>query len=89
MCMETLSRQLEYYKAHQEEFLRDYEGKALLIHNEQLVNAFDSRTDAYQYGKRNFKPGTFFIIRCTPGDSEYTMSYTSRYIPPKEAAYEA
>lgn len=80
-----LKRQLDYYKAHQAELVERYEGKVLVIHDEKVVQAFDDRTAAYQFGKRNFEPGSFFLIKCTPGNEEYTATYTSRYVPPREA----
>ena len=83
MSREVLLRQLDYYKIHQQEFLKDYNGKVLLIQNEQLVKTFDDRTSAYQYGKKNLDPGTYFIIKCTPGDKEYTVNYASVFRFPK------
>ena len=72
---EILERQLNFYLDNKEKFLKEYENKFLLIHNERLVRAFATRGEAYRCGLAQFKPGTFLLIKCTQGDDEYTVNY--------------
>ena len=72
-----LDKQLKFYIAHQDEILKEHENRFLLICGEKLIESFETRGDAYSYGLDHFKPGTFMIVKCTPGNSEYTVDFRS------------
>ena len=73
-----LHRQLLFYVMNQAEYVKKYDGKILLFHDEKLVNSYDTRGDAFRYGIEHFKPGTFLIIKCSDGDAEYSFKDTLR-----------
>lgn len=74
----SLEKEFGYYKEHQEELVAKYEGKFLLIVEEQVQGAFESEFAAYQAGKERFKAGTFLIQQCLPGKDSYTQTFHSR-----------
>ena len=58
---ELLDRQYQYYLQNKQMLLDKYEGKYIVIHNEELVGTFNSERDAYVYCVSHFKMGTFFM----------------------------
>lgn len=70
-----LKKQFDFYLKNQDELVGKYLNNVLLIHGGKVVKAFENKTEAYVYGRENFEPGTFLIIKCTPGDQEYTVNY--------------
>lgn len=71
--------ELECYKKNQAELVRRYQGRILALKQGEVVGVYDSKVDALRDMKaRNFAPGSFLIVRCTPGDEEYTRRYRSR-----------
>jgi len=75
-----LRKEFQYYLDHQNELLKTYNGKIIVIIDEQVVGAFSNKKDAYLDSIKKYKPGTFLIIECTPGTSSYTIHQRSRII---------
>ena len=71
---------LDTYKAQQDVLLGKHHGRILAWHDCKLVGIFDSKTEAMQDMKKRFEPGSFLIIKCTPGDAEYTRRFHSRVL---------
>ena len=65
---------LEYFKRNQTEFVKKYNGLELVIKDCNLINAFDSLGDAYDYGCRFLGAGNFTIQHCIPGEEAYTIN---------------
>lgn len=57
---ELLDKQYKYYLEHKDEILEKYEGRYVVIHDEEVVGSFESDRDAYVYCVTHFKMGTFF-----------------------------
>lgn len=72
-----LEQDFNYYLAHQDELVPLYNGKYVMIVNENVVGAYDSLCEAYYKGKETYGPGNFLVQLCTPGDSAYTIKYHS------------
>ena len=75
-----LKAQLDFYIAHQDEFVAKYLGKFLVIKDNELIGIFDSLKDAYFDSMGKYSPGTFMIIECKPGEDSYTQRFHSRVI---------
>lgn len=73
-----LEREFKYYLDNQKQLVDKYNGKFLLIVGEEIQGVFDSKLDAYNIGKENFKEGTFLIQRCSPGNVDYSQTFHSR-----------
>lgn len=79
--------ELDLYRRHQADLVRRYDGKILALRQGKVEGVYDSKVDALRDMKaRAFAPGTFLIVRCTPGDGEYTRRFRSRVSFPPAAA---
>lgn len=79
MASEQLKKQFDFYLANQENLVEKFNGRVLLIHNESVIGDFSSKEDAYNAGSTQFEPGDFLIIKCSPGERDYTVNYRTVY----------
>ena len=75
-----LNKQLEYFKSHQEELVKKYEGKFLVIKDQKVNGVYDTEIEAYTNAKKDFELGTFLIQQCLPGQESYTQTFHSRVV---------
>ena len=68
-------RELELYKQNQQELLKVYNGKIIALHNGEVQGVYHSKTAALADMENRFEPGDFMIIKCIPGNSEYTRTF--------------
>jgi hypothetical protein len=73
-----LQKQLEYFKSNQEELVRKYKGKFLVINNEEVHGVYDAEIEAYTNARKEFGLGNFLIQQCLPGQESYTQTFHSR-----------
>ncbi|MCQ2351189.1 MAG: hypothetical protein MJ003_04355 [Paludibacteraceae bacterium] len=73
-----LEKEFQYYLDHQNELVPIYNGKVIMIVNNQVVGSYNSEADAYYDGKVKYGLGNFLVQLCTPGSSAYTMTYRNR-----------
>jgi hypothetical protein len=73
-----LDTEFSYYLEHQEELVKKYDGRFLVIIGEEVVGDYDTIDHAYFQSKEKYKPGTFLIQKCSPGDKDYTLTFHSR-----------
>ncbi len=76
--MTRLEEELNYYIENQDELVKKYEGKYLVIKDKKVVGVYDSELEAYNDAKSKFKAGTFLIQPCMPGSESYTQTFHSR-----------
>lgn len=70
--------QLDLYKERQAAIVREYNGKIIAVKDGEVMGVYPSKTEALDAMCERFAPGTFLIIKCTPGDEEYTLRFRSR-----------
>jgi hypothetical protein len=75
-----LDKEFKYYIEHQEELVKKYNGRYIVIVGTEVVNDYDNEITAYTESLKLFKEGTFFIQLCKPGTDSYTQNYHSRVI---------
>ncbi len=63
---ELLDKQHKFYVRNEQELLEKYQGKFVVIHDEKLVDSFDTERDAYIYCVQHFQIGTFLIREVIP-----------------------
>lgn len=73
-----LKEEFQYYLDNQDELVKKYNGKFLVITGQKVVGSYDSNVDAFIQSKDKYAPGTFLIQRCSPGNSDYTQTFHSR-----------
>lgn len=75
-----LEKEFEYYIKNQEELVKKYKGKFLVIKDEKVVGDYIDKVTAYNEGIKKYELGTFLIQQCLPGKDNYTQTFTSRII---------
>jgi len=70
-----LDKEFNWYLAHQSELVEQYNGKHLVIKDENVVGFYNSTSEAYRESKKKYKLGTFLIQLCTPGKEAYTKTF--------------
>lgn len=62
--------ELLMYINNQEALLAQYNGKIIALHGAEVIGEYPGKLDALNDMKaRGMAPGTFLIVKCTPGDS--------------------
>ncbi|MEQ8336582.1 MAG: hypothetical protein RIA62_04520 [Cyclobacteriaceae bacterium] len=73
-----LEKEFQYYLDNQEELVKKYSGKFLVIKDNSVIGVFDSEEAAFFETEKSHEPGTFLIQLCEPGEGSYTQSFHSR-----------
>jgi len=76
--MEKLEKEFKYYLEHQDELVKKYNGKFIVIKNREVIGAFDSELEAIEKTAEKHELGTFLVQKCEPGSESYTQTYHSR-----------
>lgn len=73
-----LKKEFEYYLAHQDEFVRRYNGRVIVIKDGSVLGDYDSELVAVNETKKTHPVGTFLVQRVSPGTAAYARTYHSR-----------
>jgi hypothetical protein len=76
----ALDREFAYFKAHQEDLVRKFNGRFVVIVGEKVVADYATESEAYTETVKNHLPGTFLIQHCISGENAYSQTYHSRVI---------
>jgi len=74
----SLGKEFEFYLKNQGEFARKYNGKYIVIKNQEVIGVFESEIEAVEKTSANHELGTFLVQKCEPGKESYTQTYHSR-----------
>jgi hypothetical protein len=74
---DPLKKDLEWYITNQRELSEKYNGKILLIVNQQLIGAFGSMQEAYAIAIEGYALGSFSLQPCSPDSDSYTLTLYS------------
>ncbi len=75
-----LDKEFQYYLDNQNELVKKYEGKYLIIKNNAVVDVFDTKDEAYFEGEKKYELGTFLIQYCTRGNVFFTQTFYSQNV---------
>ena len=75
-----LDKEFKYFLDHQKELVEKYNGKFIVIKNENVIGAYDTEEEAIRETLKTHKAGTFLVQHCVPGNQEYTQKFRSRII---------
>lgn len=78
--MAQLEREFNYYRAHQEELVRLYKGKFVVIFDNQVLGAFDTEMDAIREISPKYPLGTFLVQKCEQDNDSLTQMFHSRVL---------
>ena len=80
MTSQPLKKEFDYFIANQTELVGKYNGKFIVIKDQQVVGVFDSEQEAYSEASGKFELGTFLIQEVKPGSEVYSQTFHSRVI---------
>lgn len=73
-----LEKEFEYYRKHQDELVREYSGKYVVIRSEEVVGVYADFDEAVREASKKYDLGTFLVQKCEPGAASYTQTFHSR-----------
>ena len=74
----SLEKEFKYYLEHQDELVKDYDGKFIVIKDLRVIGSFNSALEAVEKTTEHHELGTFLVQKCEKGDASYTQTYHSR-----------
>ncbi len=77
-----LNKQFKFYLENQDTFVKQYDGKVIVLKNEKVLGAYESELDAVKETGKRYELGTFLVQRVSKGDEAYTVTFYSRVISP-------
>jgi hypothetical protein len=75
-----LQEQFNWYIANQEELVKKYNGKVIVIKDKTVVGTYENEYEALVESEKQYQIGTFLIQKCSPGTEAYTQNFSSRVI---------
>jgi hypothetical protein len=68
----------KYYLKHQNEFVKLFDGRFIVLKNKKVIGDYATYHEAYHDTLKKHKLGTFIIQKCSPGEKDYTVTIYSR-----------
>ena len=73
-----LKPEFDYFLKHQDELVRDFAGKFVVIKNERILGYYDDLVTAINVTAKTEQMGTFLVQLVTAGEDAYTIRFHSR-----------
>ncbi len=73
-----LEKEFKYYLEHQTELVKKYNGKFIVIKDDNVLGAFASALEAVEKTTVQYELGTFLVQKCEAGNASYAQTYHSR-----------
>jgi len=74
-----LKPEFDYYVANQDDFVKKYNGKVIVLKNKQVIGTYDDvPTAIFETQKKGEILGTFLVQKVEPGTGAYTQTFHSR-----------
>ncbi len=80
MSKSPLQKEFEYYLAHQDEMVAKYDGKYVVIKDQQVLGAYTDELTAITETEKSHRLGTFLVQFVSEGTSAYTQTFHSRAV---------
>ena len=75
-----LEKEFKYYIDNQEDLVKRYSGKFLVIKNRKVIGEYNSTGEAYDNAIKTEALGTFLIQHCFAGKESYSRTFQSPII---------
>jgi hypothetical protein len=75
-----LEQEFKYYTDHQDELVKKFDGKFIVIKDNEVKGSYDTKKDAYFEGQKDFELGTFLIQFCARGNMFFTQTYHTQNV---------
>lgn len=66
--------ELEFFITNQNELVKQYVGKVLVIKGQEILGVYDTTLQAYLETQKQHTLGTFMIQPCEPGPDAYSVT---------------
>ena len=73
-----LKKEFQYYIDNQNELVKKYEGRYLVIKDGNVVGDYGSYEQALFNSEEQYEMGTFLIQKCSEGNKDYTATFHTR-----------
>ncbi len=73
-----LAREFDYYLANQADLVRQYNGRYVVIRDQQVIGVYDNQVAAVSATQASYPLGTFLVQKVEPGTGAYTQTFHSR-----------
>lgn len=70
-----LKDEFHYYIDHQDEMVKQYDGKYIVLKNKKVIGVYDNAVDAYKLTAKEHELGTFLVQKVSQGEDDYTFTY--------------
>ena len=77
-----MKRELEFYLDHQAEMVGKYDGRVIVLKNNQVIGDYGSSPEAVAATSEKHPLGTFLVQRVSEGNKDYTQRILSRVRAP-------
>ncbi|MEK7258064.1 MAG: hypothetical protein AAB316_25120 [Bacteroidota bacterium] len=72
--------QYRWYRQHQDELVKRYNGRILVIADQKIIGDYSSRDEAFRQAMKSYNPGTFMVRHCMPREEERIIHWNTRQI---------
>ena len=72
-----LNTEFRYFIDHQDELVKKYNNRVLVIIGENVVADYDNYDQAFFQSIEKYKQGSFLLQECTEGEDAYTDTFCS------------
>ena len=76
----VLAKEFNYYLANQDEMVRKYDGKVVVIKDLSIIGVYPTELDAVVETQKTHEVGTFLIQKVSKGNEGYTHTFHSRAV---------
>lgn len=77
MKYEGLQQEFEFYRANQEEMVKQYDGRVIVLKGHKVLGVYDSHLAAFTESVKDHERGTFLIQQVSEGSEAYTAILSS------------
>ena len=78
----TVNNEFHYYLDNQDDFVKKYDGKVIVLKNHEVLGTYDTELDAIVETRKEHEPGTFMVQKVSEGEEDYTVTIHSPVFPP-------
>ncbi len=78
--MNDLRKDFQYYLDHQDEMVKRYNGKFIVIKNGEVLGAYSDELTAVAETQKSHQLGTFLVQKVSKGSADYTQTFHSRVV---------
>lgn len=80
MAASSLEKEFQFYLDNQDNLVKQYNGKFIVIKNCEVIGVYDSEVEAIEKSALTNELGTFLVQKCDPGTESYSQTFHSRAV---------